>query len=243
MTIKTWADYKYYRKSNSRINLDVENFLIHQLAKDRNKVILEFCNLYHPIIKSFVKKYSWSNVSEEDLYSCGREGLILAIDNFDITKNFRFGTYSTHYILGGIRRAVDLTNNTIKKPSHVNRIIHKMNVLPEDAEVYISLMNEGFTRDQIDNGLTAREIKMTDLGDALEVKTVDIYEILQDAELKSSLNKLTAKESAAVVLKFGLFNTRLHTYKELDKIFYCDVELWMKKILTKLKELLRNESY
>jgi DNA-directed RNA polymerase sigma subunit (sigma70/sigma32) len=242
MTIKTWADYKYYRKSNSRINLDVENFLIHQLAKDRNKVILEFCNLYHPIIKSFVKKYSWSNVAEEDLYSCAREGLILAIDNFDITKNFRFGTYSTHYILGGIRRAVDLTNNTIKKPSHVNRIIHKMNVLPEDAEIYSSLMNEGFTKDQIDNGLNARELKMTDLGDALEVKTVDIYEIFQDADLKCSLNKLTARESAAIVLKFGLFKTRLHTFKELDKIFYCDTEIWMKKLLTKLKELLQNES-
>ena len=243
MTIKTWADYKYYRKSNSRINLDVENFLIHQLAKDRNKVILEFCNLYHPIIKSFVKKYSWSNVSEEDLYSCAREGLILAIDNFDITKNFRFGTYATHYILGGIRRVVDLTNNTIKKPSHVNRIIHKINLMPEDAEPYSFLKNEGYTTDQIENGLDAKEIKMTDIVDALEVKTVDIYEIFQDVDLKASLNKLTARESAAVVLKFGLFNTRLHTYKELDKIFYCDVEVWMKKILTKLKELLRNESY
>ena len=36
-------------------------------------------------------------------------------------------------------------------------------------------MNEGFTKDQIDNGLTARELKMTDLSDALEIKTVDIY--------------------------------------------------------------------
>jgi len=243
MKIKTWSDYKYYKKNNLRTNFEVEIFLISMLEKDRDKVILEFCNYYHPIIKSFVKKYIWSNVAEEDLYSCGREGLILAIDNFDISKNFRFGTYATHYILGGIRRVVDLTNNTIKKPSHVNRIIHKINLMPEDAEPYSFLKNEGYTTDQIENGLDAKEIKMTDLGDALEVKTVDIYEIFQDVDLKASLNKLTARESAAVVLKFGLFNTRLHTYKELDKIFYCDVEVWMKKILTKLKELLRNESY
>lgn len=241
MTIKTWADYKYYRKTNNRVNLDVENFLISQLAKDRDKVILEFCNLYHPIIKSFVRKYSWSNVSEEDLYSCGREGLIVSIDNFDISKKFRFGTYATHYILGGIRRVVDLTNNTIKRPSHVNRIIHKLNTIPEDADVYSFLMNEGYTMDQIDNGINAREIKMSDLSDALEVKTVDHYEIFDDINLKCSLNKLTARESAAIVLKFGLFKTKLHTYKELDKIFYCDTELWMRKLLTKLKELLENE--
>jgi len=242
MKIKTWSDYKYYRKSNSRVNLDVENFLISQLERERDKVILEFCNLYHPIIKSFVRKYMWSNVSEEDLYSCGREGLIVSIDNFDISKNFRFGTYATHYILGGIRRVVDLTNNTIKKPSHVNRIIHKLNTMPEDAEAYSFLMNEGYTVDQIENGLDAKELKMTGLDDALEIQTVDIYEIFQDADLKTALKKLPPRENAAIVLKFGLFNTKLHTYKEMDKIFYCDSELWMKKLLSKLKELIENES-
>lgn len=241
MKIKTWADYKYYRKTNSRINLDVENFLISQLPDKREEVILEFCNLYHPIIKSFTKKYLWSNVSEEDLYSCGREGLILSIDNFDSSKNFRFGTYATHYILGGIRRVVDLTNNTIKRPSHVNRIIHKINTLPENSDVYSLLMLEGYTIEQIENGLDAKEIKMTDLEDALETKTIDVYEIFQDADLKTALKKLPPKESAAIVLKFGLFDTKLHTYKELDKIFYCDTELWIKKLLQKLKELLQNE--
>jgi hypothetical protein len=56
------------------------------------------------------------------------------------------------------------------------------------------------------------------------------------------LKKLPPRENAAIVLKFGLFNTKLHTYKEMDKIFYCDSELWMKKLLTKLKELIENES-
>ena len=41
--------------------------ILDNAGKDRDKVILEFCNYYHPIIKSFVKKYNWSNVSEEDL--------------------------------------------------------------------------------------------------------------------------------------------------------------------------------
>jgi RNA polymerase sigma factor (sigma-70 family) len=241
MKIKTWSDYRYYRKNNSRLNLDVESFLISKLEKDRDKVILEFCNLYHPIIKSFVKKYLWSNVSEEDLYSCGREGLIVSIDNFDSSKNFRFGTYATHYVLGGIRRVVDLTNNTIKKPSHVNRIIHKLNTMPEDADVYSYLQDEGYTMDQIENGLDAKEIKMTGLDDALEIQTVDIYEIFQDVDLKTALKKLPPRECTAIVLKFGLFNTRLHTYKELDKIFYCDSELWMKKLLMKVKELIQNE--
>jgi hypothetical protein len=95
--------------------------------------------------------------------------------------------------------------------------------------------------DQIENGLDAKEIKMTGLDDALEIQTVDIYEIFQDVDLKTALKKLPPRECTAIVLKFGLFNTRLHTYKELDKIFYCDSELWMKKLLMKVKELIQNE--
>lgn len=239
--IKTWSDYKNYRKQNSRITEDVEKFLISQLLTKRDQVILEFCDLYHPIIKTLSRKYFWSNVSPEDLYASGREGLIQSIDNFDIEKNYRFGTYATHYILGGIRRVVDLTNNTIKKPSHVNRIIHKMNILSSSDDLYEKLTAEGFTIDQIDNALVAKEIKMTDIADAIEVQTTDHYEIFQDADLKTALKKLSPRESTAIVLKFGLFNTRLHTYKELDKIFYCDTELWMKKLLAKLKELILNE--
>jgi RNA polymerase sigma factor (sigma-70 family) len=239
--IKTWSDYKNYRKQNSRITEDVEKFLISQLLIKRDQVILEFCDLYHPIIKTLSKKYFWSNVSPEDLYASGREGLIHSIDNFDANKNYRFGTYATHYILGGIRRVVDLTNNTIKKPSHVNRIIHKINILSSSDDMYEKLTAEGFTIDQIDNALVAKEIKMTDIADAVDIQTVDEYEILKDADIKTALKKLPPRETTAIVLKFGLFNTRLHTYKELDKIFYCDTELWMKKLLAKVKELIINE--
>lgn len=241
MKIKTWSDYKLYRKTDSRLNEEVEKFLISQLQTHRDKVILEFCDIYNPIIKSIVKKYLWSNVSAEDLYSSGREGLIISIDNFLPEKNFRFGTFATHYILGGIRRVIDQTNNTIKKPSHVNRIIHKINLLSDNDDAIEKLIEQGFTKEQILNALVAKEIKMTDLDDAIEIQTNDHYEIFDNANLKTALKKLSPKESAAIVLKFGLFDVRLHTYKEMDKIFFCDTELWMKKLLGKLKELLENE--
>lgn len=241
MKIRTWSDYKLYRKTDSRLNEEVEKFLISQLQTHRDKVILEFCDIYNPIIKSIVKKYLWSNVASEDLFSAGREGLIISIDNFIPEKNFRFGTFATHYILGGIRRIIDQTNTTIKKPSHVNRIIHKINLLNESDCVMDKLIEQGFSKDQILNALVAKEIKMTDLDDAIEVQTFDHYEIFQNAKLKTALKKLSPKESTAIVLKFGLFDTRLHTYKELDNVFSCDTELWMKKLLGKLKELLENE--
>ena len=240
MKINNWKDYKFYRKTSNKVNEEVEKFLISQLSCHRDKVILEFSELYQPIIRSFVKKYLWSNVASEDLFCCGIEGLINAIDHFDSSKNFRFGTFATHYILGGIRRVIDLTNNTIKKPSHVNRILHKIYIY-EGEDYYEKLLSDGFTRDQIDNALVARDIKMTDIDDALEVQTIDVYEIFKDVDLKTALKKLPPKESTAIVLKFGLFDTRLHTYKEMDKIFYCDTELWIKKLLQKLKELIENE--
>ena len=240
MIIKTWSDYKCYRKSSSRITMEVENFLISQLKNDRDKVITEFSILYQPIIKSFVKKYLWSNVASEDLYCCGVEGLINSIDNFDPSKNVRFGTFCTHYILGGIRRVIDLTNNTIKRPSHVNRILHKIFIY-NGEDFYSKLLDEGFTKDQIDNALLAKEIKMTDLDSALEVQNVDEYSIFNNIEILNSVKRLSPREMIAISLKFGLFDVKLHTYKELDKVLDCDSELLVRKIYEKLRELMKDE--
>ncbi len=240
MIIKTWSDYKSYRKSSSRITMEVENFLISQLKNDRDKVITEFSVLYQPIIKSFVKKYLWSNVASEDLYCCGVEGLINSIDNFDPSKNVRFGTFCTHYILGGIRRVIDLTNNTIKRPSHVNRILHKIFIY-DGEDFYSKLLEEGFTKDQIDNALLAKEIKMTHLEDALEVQNVDEYSIFNNIEILNSVKRLSPREMIAISLKFGLFDVKLHTYKELDKVLDCDSELLVRKIYEKLRELMKDE--
>ena len=240
MIIKTWSDYKSYRKSSSRITMEVENFLISQLKNDRDKVITEFSILYQPIIKSFVKKYLWSNVASEDLYCSGVEGLINSIDNFDPSKNVRFGTFCTHYILGGIRRVIDLTNNTIKRPSHVNRILHKIFIY-DGEDFYSKLLEEGFTKEQIDNALLAKEIKMTHLEDALEVQNVDEYSIFNNIEILNSVKRLSPREMIAISLKFGLFDVKLHTYKELDKVLDCDSELLVRKIYEKLRELMKDE--
>ena len=240
MIIKTWSDYKRYRKSSSRLTMEVENFLISKLNDDRDKVITEFSILYEPIIKSFVKKYLWSNVASEDLYCSGVEGLINSIDNFDPSKNVRFGTFCTHYILGGIRRVIDLTNNTIKRPSHVNRILHKIFIY-DGEDFYSKLLEEGFTKDQIDNALLAKEIKMTHLEDALEVQNVDEYSIFNNIEILNSVKRLSPREMIAISLKFGLFDVKLHTYKELDKVLDCDSELLVRKIYEKLRELMKDE--
>jgi RNA polymerase sigma factor (sigma-70 family) len=220
--------------------MEVENFLISQLKNDRDKVITEFSVLYQPIIKSFVKKYLWSNVASEDLYCCGVEGLINSIDNFDPSKNVRFGTFCTHYILGGIRRVIDLTNNTIKRPSHVNRILHKIFIY-DGEDFYSKLLEEGFTKEQIDNALLAKEIKMTDLDSALEVQNVDEYSIFNNIEILNSVKRLSPREMIAISLKFGLFDVKLHTYKELDKVLDCDSELLVRKIYEKLRELMKDE--
>ena len=63
------------------------------------------------------QKYKWTNVSYEDMIAVGIEGIISSADNFDSTRNVRFGTIATHYILGRIRRIIDAESHTIRKPS------------------------------------------------------------------------------------------------------------------------------
>jgi DNA-directed RNA polymerase sigma subunit (sigma70/sigma32) len=64
------------------------------------------------------------------------------------------------------------------------------------------------------------------------------------------LNILSDKEKTAVILKYGLYNNRIHTLAEIDKIINIDTENLLLGVFRKLRskfdgdvilELLRDE--
>ncbi len=234
MKIKRWSEYRGVRKKTNKTNNDIELFLLSQLSDHRSLVIEEFCSLYTPVIKMLCKGYLWSNVPLDDLYMCGIEGLIASIDKFDASKEFRFSTYANHYIIGRIRRAVDLTNTTIKRPSHINRIIAKINKMNTDDYENCEELEE-FSSFAIRNALNTKSQSMTVLDDAENESYSDEYSFIKNANIESALKSLPIRESLSIILKFGLFKTIEHTYKELDDILLCDSEILVKRALNKLK--------
>lgn len=65
------------------------------------------------------QKFVNRGVSIEDLIQEGNIGLCMAVDKFDYTKQFRFSTYATWWILQRIRKAIVSKDGVIKIPPHI----------------------------------------------------------------------------------------------------------------------------
>jgi RNA polymerase sigma factor (sigma-70 family) len=237
--IKTWAVYKAENKKTTRLTFSLEKFLLSQVDTKYRKIALdELINHFIPIVHMIAQRYKWTNISYEDMIAVGIEGIISSADNFDHSKNVRFGTIATHYILGRIRRIIDAESNTIRKPAHINQITAKLNKL--DKEIQESdiqeLCKDRYTYNQVVLALEHKNQHTVHIEDYLDVpesieRNDDIYHYIQ--ELTTCL---TSREKHALSLKFGLDGSEPLTYKELDKELGCDSELVVSRCFKKIRE-------
>jgi RNA polymerase sigma factor (sigma-70 family) len=237
--IKTWANYKAENNKAPRLTLELEKFLLSQvILEDRKKALQELINHFLPIVHMIAQRYKWTNVSYDDMIAVGIEGIISAADNFDSSRNTRFGTIATHYILGRIRRIIDAESHTIRKPAHINQITAKLKKLDkeiEEADIQ-ELCKDRYTYNQVVLALEHRNQHTVPIEDYLDVpesieRKDDIYHYIQ--ELTTCL---TSKEKHALSLKFGLDGSEPLTYKELDKELGCDSELVVSRCFKKIRE-------
>lgn len=247
--IRSWSDYHLAKRENLKPTIEMESFLIEKTKKDKkekDKATLELLSFLENTVTYTAKKYYWSNVENDDLISAGNEGIISAIESFDHTKNTKFTTFATYYIIGRIRRIVDLENNTIKKPSHINRTISKINSLklenPEVSDLKI-LLDKKTSLNTLEMALKAKEQKLYDIDDYWDVEYEENEEFIDKILVDNLLEKLSELEKKAITLKFGLQNNDSHTYKQLDKILDKDSEIIVLRALKKLREILKEEEF
>ena len=239
--IKTWAVYKAENKKLKRLNKLLEDFLLNQISSDKyRKIALDELILYNVnLVHHIAKRYRWCNVPYEDLITSGIEGIISAADNFDFSKEVRFGTIATHYILGRIRRIIDYENNIIRKPSHINMITQQINKFDEEeiTESQLkSLAGDRFSLNQIKVANEHKHQTTVNIDDYLDIpvfmdNSIEIRSLVEDY-----MHILTSKEKLAINLKFGLDGSEPMTYKDLDKILGCDSECVVNRSLKKIRE-------
>jgi len=90
-----------YFKSLDNFFNEIDN-LFSIYLEARNKIILSNQRL----IISCSKPYLIKGINFNDLISEGNRGLIEAIERFDYTKNIKFSTYSTYWILAKIKKFI-----------------------------------------------------------------------------------------------------------------------------------------
>lgn len=93
----------------------------------KNKLILS--NLRWVV--SIAKHYSGFGVDFLDLIQDGTLGLIKAVDEFDVTKGYKFSTYSYHWIRQSIQRGISTKSGIIRLPESIRREISKLKKVQE----------------------------------------------------------------------------------------------------------------
>ena len=167
-----------------------EYLILHKKGDENAKNILIERNLR--LVAHIVKKYSNTNILQEDLISIGTIGLIKGINSFDIDKNYKLATY--------VSRCIE---NEILMYLRAN----KKYVL----DVYL---NEPIGKDKDDNVVTLQEVleeKQKDIEDEIDLK-------IQIENLYKKMEKVLSKREKTIIrLRYGLDGEKSKTQKEISK--------------------------
>lgn len=230
-----------------KLNNDKNNKIV------RDKLVLGNLKL----VLSILKKYNNRNENLDDLFQIGCIGLVKAIDNFDLSYNVKFSTYSVLMIEGEIRKYLR-DNSTIRVSRSVKDIAYKILKFKNDYLI------ENGKEPNID--VISKELDMTkeDVIFSLEAtkklvsyfepiyddggETIYLFDQLSNNEsdtdvinkivLKESINKLKQKEKKILLDRYIYGKTQIELSEELD-ISQAQISRLEKNALNNIKKLIK----
>ena len=158
-------------------------------SEDAKNVLIEH-NLR--LVAHVCKKYSSSNVDQDDLISIGSIGLIKGINTYDSSKSIKLSTY--------ISKCID---NEI--------LMYFRSIKKQNNEVYLE---DPIGKDKDDNAITLKDILENDeksIDDEIDIK------IKMDRLYKKIKEILREREKTIIELRFGLNGKRPRTQNEIAK--------------------------
>ena len=96
----------------------------------RNEIVEHY--LY--VVDILVKKYLNRGVEYEDLYQVGSMALIMAVERFDPSKGFEFGSFATPTIIGEIKRYFRDKGWAVKVPRRLKEISAQIPKIRDEIE-------------------------------------------------------------------------------------------------------------
>jgi RNA polymerase primary sigma factor len=211
------------------------------------------------LVISVAKKSMGNGLLLIDLISEGNIGLMKAINKFDYEKGHRFSTYAVWWIKQSIKKAVINKGRDIRIPSYKYEQLSKVN---RTIMEYISEFGETPTTKYIAEKTELKESKvvllLNEFQDILSLnETIGDNIFLEDvigasdnieekiikedqlAEMRELLdNILSDREKEILELRYGLYDNKIHTLKEIGDMLSITrerVRQIEKKAITKLK--------
>jgi len=222
----------------------MEKFKLYSETKDpkiREEIILGNMRLVGHILRNMPFDY---RLDQYDLLQNGYEGLVRAVDRFDLSKGVTFSTFASSYINGDIRDSIHLQQGVRTTDIPMFRIMKAVEKELGESIIENPSLAEQVVDKVIDEGIRHKKFKKEELRRIMLMNTVSLDEILDnnedeefyslgyepqdsmsnhlyDEELKESIreeiDKLSDRDKKALAMRFGLCGEETHTFKEIGE--------------------------
>ncbi|MCR5009256.1 MAG: sigma-70 family RNA polymerase sigma factor [Oribacterium sp.] len=203
------------------------------------------------IVRNYVN-LSNHTLSHEDLESVGKIGLIKASQSYDPSYGAKFSTYAVYWIRDSIVKeiynagfGIRLSNHQLERIFKVQSIMRKRDLehLEGDEMIHAIMEDSGFSEEEVRKCLRLNNVVLgatslnkkigkedgetSELGD-MTISPDNVEEIVMEHELHQelyqSLNTLSDDERDTLVLRYGLYDGKQHTLKEIAALSNVSIE-------------------
>jgi RNA polymerase primary sigma factor len=193
------------------------------------------------LVVSIAKRYRNRGLSFLDLIQEGNKGLMRAVDKYEPSLDFKFGTYATWWIRQAITRALAYTGRTIRLPPNqiargeaIRRMEEYLQKKLEVSNVSVEVLAKemGLKVSDIRNIHETGALVFLDAPNRVDDDSRPVSSFMQGAEdidiasidlgmlrerLKAVIKSLTSREREVIELRFGLGDEAPMTLEEVGR--------------------------
>lgn len=243
--IKKAKKTKKVEKKAVKPKFGIENELIKKIKQGDESATEELIYKYTPLIATVARKYHnlFHNIEILELIAEGNRGLLEAINHFDTSRKVKLSTYSWFWITKNIHEYVTSTISFIGIPNEVLANMKKLTkIINEEMKVGNDISLEDIASqidislDKVKNLLINKRMltkpvsldkflvednQEETLADLIEdKKSRPIYELFDKITEKEKIGQLLGNleplEAEVVKWRFGFFDNKFHTLKEIS---------------------------